>query len=233
MKAMILAAGRGERMRPLTDHCPKPLLEAGGKPLIVWHIERLAAAGFRDLVINHAHLGAMIEAALGDGARFGVRIRYSPEGSALETAGGIARALPLLGNAPFMVVNGDVFCDADFSALGQAASGLRSDGPLAHLLLVANPAHNPAGDFGLQTDGLVRDEGGERLTFAGLGAYHPALFAGLPPDAPAKLAPLLRAAMAHGQVRGSRLDGRWVDVGTPQRLHELDAALRTGGESNG
>lgn len=232
MKAMILAAGRGERMRPLTDHCPKPLLEAGGKSLIVWHIERLAAAGFRDLVINHAHLGALIEAALGDGARFGVHIRYSPEGSALETAGGIARALPLLGDAPFIVVNGDVFCDADFSALGQAASGLRSDGPLAHLLLVANPAHNPAGDFGLQADGLVTDQGGERLTFAGLGAYHPTLFAGLSPDAPAKLAPLLRAAMARDQVRGSRLDGRWVDVGTPQRLHELDTALRAGGESS-
>jgi MurNAc alpha-1-phosphate uridylyltransferase len=233
MKAMILAAGRGERMRPLTDHCPKPLLEAGGKPLIVWHIERLAAAGCRDLVINHAHLGAMIEAALGDGSRFGVHIRYSPEGSALETAGGIARALPLLGDGPFIVVNGDVFCDADFSALGQAAAGLRNDGPLAHLLLVANPAHNPAGDFGLLGDGLVADQGGERLTFAGLGAYHPALFAGLSPDAPAKLAPLLRAAMARGQVRGSRLDGRWVDVGTPQRLHELDTALRTAGESNG
>ncbi|KAB2968376.1 nucleotidyltransferase family protein [Zoogloea sp.] len=225
---MILAAGRGERMRPLTDHCPKPLLEAGGKPLIVWHIERLAAAGCRELVINHAHLGAMIEAALGDGSRFGVRIRYSPEGSALETAGGIARALPLLGGAPFIVVNGDVFCDADFGALGRAAAGLDGKGRLAHLLLVANPEHNPAGDFGLQADGQVRDEGGQRLTFSGLGAYHPALFAGLPPDTPAKLAPLLRAAMARGQVSGSRLDGRWVDVGTPQRLLDLDASLRAG-----
>ncbi|NML26759.1 N-acetylmuramate alpha-1-phosphate uridylyltransferase MurU [Zoogloea dura] len=230
---MILAAGRGERMRPLTDHCPKPLLEAGGKPLIVWHIERLAAAGCRDLVINHAHLGAMIEAALGDGSRFGVRIRYSPEGSALETAGGIARALPLLGDGPFIVVNGDVFCDADFDALGRAAAGLGGDGRLAHLLLVANPEHNPAGDFGLQADGLVRDEGGERLTFSGLGAYHPALFAGLSPDAPAKLAPLLRAAMARGQVSGNRLDGRWVDVGTPQRLLDLDTSLRTGRQAIG
>ncbi len=227
MKAMILAAGRGERMRPLTDTCPKPLLPAGGKPLIVWHIERLAAAGVTGLVINHAHLGQMIEDALGDGARFGLPIAYSPEGSALETAGGIARALPLLGDAPFIVVNGDVFCDADFDALGRAAAGLGGDGRLAHLLLVANPTHNPDGDFGLTPDGQVRDDAGERLTFSGLGAYHPALFAGVAPDAPAKLAPLLRAAMARGQVRGSRLDGRWVDVGTPERLHELDNSLRT------
>lgn len=225
MKAMILAAGRGERMRPLTDTCPKPLLEAGGKPLIVWHIERLAAAGIVDLVINHAHLGRMIEDALGDGARFGVRIRYSPEGSALETAGGIARALPLLGDAPFLVVNGDVFCDADFAGLRRAADELN---PVrcAHLLLVPNPTHNPDGDFGLTPDGQVREDEGERLTFSGLGAYHPALFAGVSPDAPAKLAPLLRAAMARNRVTGARLFGRWVDVGTPERLRELDASLR-------
>lgn len=136
MKAMILAAGRGERMRPLTDSCPKPLLPAGGKPLIVWHIERLAAAGILDLVINHAHLGQMIEEALGDGGALGVRIRYSAEGTALETAGGIARALPLLGDAPFVVINGDVFADADLAALGHAATTLSADGPLAHLLLV-------------------------------------------------------------------------------------------------
>mgnify|MGYP000933034416 CR=1 FL=1 len=228
MKAMILAAGRGERMRPLTDTCPKPLLAAGGKPLIVWHIERLAAAGIRDLVINHAHLGLMIEDALGDGSRFGVRIAYSAEGKALETAGGIARALPLLGNAPFVVVNGDVFCDADLAALRAAAEGLAADSPLAHLLLVPNPVHNAGGDFGLLPDGHIVDDGrGERLTFSGLGAYHPALFAGLDPDQPAKLAPLLRAAMAAGRVTGSRFDGRWVDVGTPQRLAELDAELRT------
>ena len=227
MKAMILAAGRGERMRPLTDTCPKPLLAAGGKPLIVWHIERLAAAGIADLVINHAHLGQKIEAALGDGSAFGVRITYSPEGKALETAGGIARALPLLGNAPFLVINGDVFCDTGLAALRQAGEQLSADGPLAHLLLVANPEHNPAGDFGLHPDGQIRDTGGERLTFAGLGAYHPALFAGLSPDEPAKLAPLLRAAMAEGKVGGARIDGRWVDVGTPERLHQLDASLRT------
>ena len=228
MKAMILAAGRGERMRPLTDTCPKPLLVAGGKPLIVWHIERLAAAGITELVINHAHLGQMIEDALGDGGAFGVRIAYSAEGKALETAGGIARALPLLGDAPFLVVNGDVFCDADLAALCRAAESLRADGPLAHLILVANPAHHPDGDFGLHPDGLIRDAGGERLTFAGLGAYHPALFAGLSPDQPAKLAPLLRAAMADGLVTGARLDGHWVDVGTPERLAELDAHLQAG-----
>ncbi len=227
MKAMILAAGRGERMRPLTDRCPKPLLPAGGKPLIVWHIERLAAAGITELVINHAHLGQMIEGTLGDGSAFGVRIAYSPEGTALETAGGIARALPLLGTAPFLVVNGDVFCDADFAALRHAGAQLQAGGPLAHLLLVPNPAHHPAGDFGLLPDARVSDDGrGERLTFAGIGAYHPALFAGLAPDRPAKLAPLLRAAMAAGQVSGARHDGRWVDVGTPQRLAELDASLQ-------
>ncbi len=227
MKAMILAAGRGERMRPLTDTCPKPLLAAGGKPLIVWHIERLAAAGITELVINHAHLGQMIEDTLGDGAAFGVRIAYSPEGTALETAGGIARALPLLGNAPFLVVNGDVFCDTDFAALRDAGAQLQAGGLLAHLLLVPNPAHHPDGDFGLLPDARVTDDGrGERLTFSGIGAYHPALFAALPPDRPAKLAPLLRTAMAAGQVSGARHDGRWVDVGTPQRLAELDASLQ-------
>lgn len=226
MKAMILAAGRGERMRPLTDSCPKPLLVAGGKPLIVWHMERLAAAGITELVINHAHLGHLIEATLGDGSSHGMRIAYSPEGSALETAGGIARALPLLGDAPFLVINGDVFCDADLGALARAADGLSADGPLAHLLLVANPAHNPDGDFGLHADGQVYGTGGQRLTFAGLGAYHPALFTGLDPDTPARLAPLLRAAMARGQVRGARTDGYWLDVGTPQRLRELDEYLK-------
>ena len=231
MKAMILAAGRGERMRPLTDTTPKPLLMAGGKPLIVWHIERLAAAGIVELVINHAHLGQMIEEALGDGARFGVNIRYSPEGSALETAGGIARALPLLGGEPFIVINGDVFADADIKALRAAAEGLAAGSPLAHLLLGANPSHNPDGDFGLTPDGLVREGEGERLTFSGLGAYHPALFAGLSPDAPAKLAPLLRAAMARNRVSGARLLGRWVDVGTPERLAWIDQLVSQPGHS--
>ncbi len=225
MKAMILAAGRGERMRPLTDHRPKPLLEAGGKPLIVWHIERLRDAGFRELVINHAHLGHLLETALGDGSAFGVRIAWSAEAVALETAGGIRQALPLLGDAPFVVVNGDVFCDADFGALRAAAEALAAGEDLAHLLLVPNPDHHPTGDFGL-VNGRVHAEGEPRLTFAGLGAYRPALFAGLAAGERAALGPLLRAAMAAGRVAGARHDGCWVDVGTPQRLAELDARLR-------
>ena len=225
IRAMILAAGRGERMRPLTDHTPKPLLSVGGKPLIVWHIERLRASGFRELVINHAHLGHRLEEALGDGTAFGVRIAWSPEASALETAGGIRHALPLLGNTPFVVVNGDVFCDADFAALRVAAAGLRADGPLAHLLLVGNPEHHPEGDFHLDPDGLVRADGQPRLTFSGLGAYHPALFADLADHTPAKLAPLLRESMNAGKVAGRHHAGRWIDVGTPERLAELDREL--------
>ncbi|ENO81302.1 nucleotidyl transferase [Thauera sp. 27] len=227
---MILAAGRGERMRPLTDHTPKPLLAVGGKPLIVWHIERLRAAGFTELVINHAHLGFRLEDALGDGAAFGVRIAWSPEAAALETAGGIRHALPLLGDAPFVVVNGDVFCDADLAALRAAARRLDGDGALAHLLLVDNPAHHPDGDFHLDGNGLIHDDCAPRLTFAGLGAYHPALFAGLPDPEPAKLGPLLRSAMHIGRVRGEHHRGRWIDVGTPERLAELDRELLTTGQ---
>ncbi len=223
-KAMILAAGRGERMRPLTDHTPKPLLSVGGKPLVVWHIERLRTAGLHELVINHA-LGHRLEEALGDGAALGVRIAWSPEASALETAGGIRHALPLLGDAPFVVVNGDVFCDADFAALRSAAERLRADGPLAHLLLVDNPEHHPEGDFHLDSDGLVHADGQPRLTFSGLGAYHPALFTDLADNTPAKLAPLLRAAMNAGKVGGRHHAGRWIDVGTPERLAELDREL--------
>ncbi len=228
-RAMILAAGRGERMRPLTDHTPKPLLPVGGKPLIVWHIERLRAAGFRELVINHAHLGHRLEEALGDGTALGVRIAWSPEASALETAGGIRHALPLLGDAPFVVINGDVFCDADFTALGAAAEDLRADGPLAHLLLVDNPTHHPHGDFHLAADGRIHADVQPRLTFAGLGAYHPALFANLSDNAPAKLAPLLRDAMTVGQVRGQHHRGCWIDVGTPERLAQLDCQLTGSG----
>ncbi|ATE62433.1 N-acetylmuramate alpha-1-phosphate uridylyltransferase MurU [Thauera sinica] len=222
---MILAAGRGERMRPLTDHTPKPLLEAGGKPLIVWHVERLREAGFTELVINHAHLGHLLEAALGDGRRYGVRIDWSPEREALETAGGIRQALPLLGDEPFLVVNGDVFCDADFAAVS-----LRTD-DLAQLLLVPNPAHHPAGDFLLRGGRIVpgedvHDAHDARLTFSGIGMYHPALFAGLAAGSKARLAPLLREAATAGRVGGSRHDGLWVDVGTPARLAELDRSLR-------
>jgi MurNAc alpha-1-phosphate uridylyltransferase len=228
-RAMILAAGRGERMRPLTDHTPKPLLPVGGKPLIVWHIERLRAAGFTELVINHAHLGRRLEDALGDGSAFGVRIAWSSEATALETAGGIRHALPLLGEEPFVVINGDVFCDADFAALRAATQSLHAEGPLAHLLLVDNPAHHTEGDFRLAADGLIHADGNPRLTFAGLGAYHPALFAGLADDTPAKLAPLLREAMNAGKVTGQHHTGRWIDVGTPERLAELDCQLARAG----
>lgn len=220
MKAMILAAGRGERMRPLTDRCPKPLLMAGGKPLVVWHIERLRKAGFTELVINHAHLGEQLEAALGDGRTLGVSIAWSREGTALETAGGIRYALPLLGAAPFLVVNGDIFTDVDFAPL----AGRLATGDLAHLVLVPNPPHHPAGDFHLAGDRLAA-AGEPRLTFSGIGVYHPALFAGLPERAPAKLAPLLVAAMAEGRVGGERHAGLWLDIGTPARLAELDAWL--------
>jgi len=226
MRAMILAAGRGERLRPLTDHTPKPLLAVGGKPLIVWHLERLARAGFREVVINLAHLGEQIPAALGDGASWGLKIRYSPEPpGALETAGGIARALPLLGPAPFLVLNGDIFCDWDPAAALDLDLDLKDR--LAHLVLVDNPPHHPTGDFTLEVeaDGRVGNQEAGRLTFAGIGIYAPALFAGLAADTPARLAPLLRAAADAGRVSGERHPGRWVDVGTPERLHRLDQEL--------
>ncbi|RZS78211.1 N-acetylmuramate alpha-1-phosphate uridylyltransferase MurU [Pigmentiphaga kullae] len=225
MRAMILAAGRGERMRPLTDTVPKPLLPAGGKPLIVWHIERLAGAGMRDIVVNHAWLGARIEEALGDGSRWGVRLRHSAEPTALETAGGIRQALPLLGDEPFLVINGDIWTDWDPALARAAADDLSRQDRQAWLVLVDNPVHHPAGDFRLASSGLVQD-GEPRLTFAGIGVYQPALFAGLPAGEPARLAPLLRAAMARDQVGGMHHGGRWTDVGTPQRLAELDASLQ-------
>ncbi len=223
MKAMILAAGRGERMRPLTDTMPKPLLCAGGKPLIVWHLERLAAAGFHDVVINHSHLGEQIKAALGDGARFGVHIRYSPEPEgALETAGGIAKALPLLGEGAFLVVNGDVWCDWDFKRA--LALGERD----AHLVFVDNPPEHAGGDFCLAGE-IVRyasERVGATLTYAGTGVFSPRFFAGVAAGAVMKLRPLLDAAIAERIVTGERHAGRWVDVGTPQRLAELDYQLR-------
>jgi MurNAc alpha-1-phosphate uridylyltransferase len=217
---MILAAGRGERMRPLTDAVPKSLLRAGGKPLIVWMIEGLARAGIRELVINHAHHGELIEQALGDGSQLGVSINYSPENPALETAGGIARALPLLGSGPFIAVAADIYTDYDFSRLIAAAKTL----PSAHLVLVPNPEHNPKGDFAL--DGSrVENDGPQRLTFAALGLYRPELFAGFSRDAPAKLAPLLRAAIGRAQVTGEQYGGEWRDIGTPSRLAQLDGDL--------
>ncbi|WP_296696101.1 N-acetylmuramate alpha-1-phosphate uridylyltransferase MurU [Thiocapsa sp. UBA6158] len=225
MKAMILAAGRGNRMRPLTDQVPKPLLEAGGRPLIQYHLERLAAADIRDVVINHAHLGEQIEAALGDGSRFGVHIRYSPEQTALETGGGIFKALPLLGPDPFLVINGDIWSDIDPIGLHLAGTDL------AHLVLVDNPPHHPSGDF-ILTGGRVRVEGDQderererRLTFSGVGVYSPSLFAGCRPGAFA-LAPLLRDAMAQGRVGGEHHRGYWLDIGTPERLADLDRLLR-------
>ena len=224
MIVMLLAAGRGERMRPLTDHTPKPLLHAGGKPLIVWHIERLAHAGITDMVINYAHLGAQIENALGDGSRYGVRIRYSPEyPSALETAGGIANALALLGDEPFAVVNSDIYCDYDFAHLHEYVAALQASGDKAHLVLINNPVHHPNGDFGLQ-HGRVTDSA-PKLTFSGIGIYQPILFGHIPRGTAAPLAPLLRAQIALGKVSGEHYGGNWVDVGTPQRLEELDKQL--------
>lgn len=222
---MILAAGRGERMRPLTDTVPKPLLTVAGEPLIVRIIRGLARAGVAELVVNISHLGAQIEQALGTGAAYGVRIRYSHEAVALETAGGIATALPLLGGEPFIVVNADICTDFDFSSLPDVAAA--ADRVAAHLVLVDNPPHHPRGDFAL-IDGKVRDEGARRLTFAGIGVYDPALFAGIAPGTKHQLAPLLREAMARDAVTGVHHRGLWTDVGTPERLAEVDAALRAG-----
>lgn len=219
MKVMILAAGRGERMRPLSDTVPKPLLEAGGKPLIVHLIERLARAGLRDLVINHSHLGEQIEKYLADGGRYGARIAYShEEGGGLETGGGIFKALSLIDTDPFVVINGDIWTDFPFERLPTRIEGL------AHLVLVDNPPQHPQGDFSLH-EGRVLAEGAPRLTFSGIGVYARALFAECRPGK-FPLAPLLRAAMARGQVSGEHYPGRWGDVGTPQRLHDLDQELR-------
>lgn len=229
MRAMILAAGRGERMRPLTDHTPKPLLQAGGKPLIVWHIERLASAGMRDIVINHAWLGQQIEDTLGDGSRYGVRLRYSPEPLPLETAGGIVQALPLLGDAPFLVINGDIFSDWQPAQARDATARLQADGLQAWLWMVDNPPHHPQGDFRLGANGRVHDAAqpdDSALTFSGIGVYAPALFAGLPAGQPARLAPLLRQAMQQSKVGGQHHDGLWIDIGTPERLHDLDQRLQ-------
>ncbi|MBU1332413.1 MAG: nucleotidyltransferase family protein [Gammaproteobacteria bacterium] len=219
MKAMILAAGKGERLRPLTLHTPKPLVRAAGVPLIEYHVRALAAAGFDELVINHAWLGQQIEDYLGDGARFGVRIEYSPEGEPLETGGGIHRALPLLGDAPFAVVNGDIFTDYPFAALRRPLSGL------AHLVLVDNPVHHPSGDFRLADGQLAAAEGDAPcLTYSGIAVLTPALFAGCTVGA-FKLAPLLREAMQQGQVSGEHFAGTWIDVGTHERLADVERLL--------
>ncbi|MGN4999851.1 N-acetylmuramate alpha-1-phosphate uridylyltransferase MurU [Aeromonas sp. 61P] len=219
MKAMILAAGRGERMRPLTDLLPKPLLAVGGKPLIVHHIEKLKAAGVTELVINHAWLGHKLVESLGDGRALGVTIQWSAEESALETAGGIVQALPLLGSEPFLVINGDTWLDLDYHTL--VSQPLGDD--LAHLWLVPNPPQHPSGDFALQ-EGRVVDT--PAFTFSGVGLYDPAAFADLAGGA-RKLAPLLRDWMAQGRVGGSLLAGEWRDIGTVDRLRELDDQLQT------
>ncbi len=256
---MILAAGRGERMRPLTDFTPKPLLKVGGKPLIVWHLERLAKAGFKEIVINHAHLGQQIEDALGNGAQWGLHIQYSPEKVALETAGGIANALHLLTenstkNEPFLVVNGDTFTEIDFKSteMGFKSTALQPQGlspqnisakadysclkpnihagaghasKLAHLVLVDNPPQHPDGDFAIE-NGMLKSTGTQMLTFSGVGVYHPDLFASVTKGQPAKLAPLLRKAIDNNAVAAQYYQGVWHDIGTPERLKDLDESLQ-------
>lgn len=219
MKAMILAAGRGERMRPLTDTTPKPLLKVADKALIEYHIEGLVRAGHREIIINHAWLGAQFEQFLGDGARYGARLAYSDEGAtALETGGGIFKALPLLGDGPFVVVNGDIWTDYPFERLPRAMTGL------AHLVLVPNPPQHPNGDFALDGN-LVRGEGAAKNTFSGIGVYRSQLFASCT-GGKFQLAPLLRAAMTENRVTGEVYTGRWHDIGTPQRMEQLDRDLR-------
>jgi MurNAc alpha-1-phosphate uridylyltransferase len=229
-KAMIFAAGRGERMRPLTDHTPKPLLEAGGKPLIEWQIERLAQAGFRTIVINHAWLGERLEAALGDGSCWGVQLRYSPEQEALETAGGIAQALPLLedgaAGAIFLGVAGDVYTDFDYTSLHARAGRLASQaGPGMHLVMVPNPPFHPAGDFGL-VDGIVSGDAEPRLTFGSIALYDTRMFRALPRGTRRALTPYYRETIARGLASGELYDGPWDNVGTVAQLQALDERLR-------
>jgi len=227
MKAMILAAGRGERMRPLTDSCPKPLLSVAGKPLIVWQIERLVAAGITELIINHAHLGGQIEAALGDGSLYGARIAYSAEAAALETAGGVVQALHLLGVEPFLVVSADIYVECDFRLLAESAdsSTMQADGSLAYLWMVANREWHAQGDFAL-VDGLLRAAGEPRLTYSNLGIYRPEFFAGVMPGTRLPLRPLLDKAIAAGKVKGARYDGLWENIGTPMQLAALNEWLQ-------
>jgi MurNAc alpha-1-phosphate uridylyltransferase len=227
MKAIVLAAGRGERMRPLTDRVPKPLLRAGGASLIEWQIARLVAAGIRDIVVNVSHLGEMIEAALGNGAGLGVSIRYSREPQALETAGGIAQALPLLGNAPFVALNADVYCEYDYATLADAVPRLDAERPgwCAYLVLVDNPGHHPRGDFTLGPGNELGIGDAQRLTFSGIGLYRPEFFASIAPGSRRALGPMLLEAASAGCIYGERFGGRWLDVGTPERLAQLEALL--------
>ena len=219
MKAMILAAGRGERMRPLTDHTPKPLLKVAGKPLIEYTIEALVAAGITDIVINLAHLGEQIPDYLGDGSRFQANIGYSNEGkNGLETAGGIKKALPLLGSQPFLVINGDISCDFPLQSL------VNRDCDLAHLVLVNNPTHHMAGDFTLDSQSIVSPEGTPKYTYSGIGIYHPDLFAELA-QGKAALAPLLKKSMLAKRITGELHSGFWMDIGTVERLEELKTLM--------
>lgn len=229
--AMIFAAGRGERMRPLTDTRPKPLLDAGGKPLIVWQIERLAQAGVTKIVINHAWLGEQIEASLGDGARYGVQLVYSAESEALETAGGIAKALPLLeaDGAPsvFAAVSGDVFCEFDYARLREPAARMAASAqPLMHLVMVPNPAFHPRGDFSLDGEGRLSLDGAARYTFGNIGVYDTRMFRSLAPGERRALTPYYRETIAAGLASGELYEGRWENVGTPDQLNALDAELR-------
>ncbi len=216
MKALIFAAGRGERMRPLTDHTPKPLLKVAGKPLIECSIVNLANAGFDDIVINVAYLGQQIKEFCGDGERWSVSIHYSDEGdTALETAGGIAKALPLLGEGRFLAINSDIVCDYPLATLRDKSFDL------AHLVMINNPAHHPQGDFSLDCNGCLSESGEEKLTFSGIGIYNSALFVGIPHE-PLKLRPVLSQAMTECRISGEKFDGHWLDIGTPERLRELD-----------
>lgn len=224
--AIILAAGRGERMRPLTDTLPKPLLPVGGRPLIEWQVRRLAAGGFEDLVVNHSHLGHLIEAALGDGSRLGVRIRYSHEPRALETAGGVVQALPLLGEAPFAVVSADIYTEFDYGSLRGRIETIASDpsSTAAHFVLVDNPPFHPGGDMGLARGRITRE--GPRLTYANVAVYHPRLFDGIPAGEPLKLFPWAYRFVEAGVVSGEHYRGSWDNLGTPQQLEALDRHLR-------
>jgi MurNAc alpha-1-phosphate uridylyltransferase len=225
LHAMILAAGRGERLRPLTDAKPKPLLEVGGRPLIEWQIERLAAAGFAHIVVNHAHLGGLIESTLGNGSRFGVRIRYSPESPALETAGGIVKALPLLGAGPFAVVSGDIHAEFDYARLEAPLAAIARDpaAQAAHLVLVDNPAFHPQGDMGLANGRIT--QAGPKLTYGNIAVFHPSLFRDVVPGTWLKLFPWLYRFVDEGRVTGEHYRGAWDNVGTADQLAALDRRL--------
>ncbi len=227
MKAIVLAAGRGERMRPLTDRIPKPLLQAGGRSLIEWQILRLVAAGVRDVVVNVAHLGDQIMAKLGDGRELGARIAYSPEATALETAGGIAAALPLLGEGPFIALNADIYCEFDLASLASVAKRLQNAAApdCVHLVLVDNPGHHAQGDFALDAAGRVQGAGDSRLTFSGIGLYQPPFFAQIRRGERRPLGPLLHQAAEQGRVSGEHYRGLWMDIGTPERLACLQTLL--------